>query len=138
MSTGYLDEAERCDELIYLYKGQIRVHGSPTEIKSNFPWNAYRLHGDLAPATITQLRHAAWVRRVHTIAGNLLVTTSLPRTELDVALQNLSSQDVRIEAVLPTLEMVFAELTEQAEQTLHIEQGEKKPPPYRSSSTIQK
>ena len=138
MSTGYLDEAERCDELIYLYKGQIRVHGSPTEIKANFPWNAYRLHGDLAPATITQLRHASWVRRVHTIAGNLLVTTSLPRTELDVALQNLSSQEIRIEAVLPTLEMVFAELTEQAEQTLHIEQGEKKPPPYHSSSTVQK
>jgi len=133
MSTGYLDEAERCDELIYLYKGQIRVQGSPTEIKSSFPWNTYRLHGELSLADITQLRQASWVQRMHTIAGTLLITTRLSRTELHTALQSLLSPEIRIEAVLPTLEIVFAELTDQAEHEQHTLQGEKNPPPILSS-----
>ena len=127
MSTGYLDEAEHCDELIYLYKGQIRVQGSPTEIKSSFPWNAYRLPGDLAPTAITQLRQTSWVRRVYMIAGNLLVTTLLSRTELHAAVQGLLARDIRIEAVGSTLEMVFAELTAQAEHGQDTIPGEKSP-----------
>jgi ABC-2 type transport system ATP-binding protein len=133
MSTGYLDEAERCDELIYLYKGQIRVQGSPTEIKSGFPWNAYRLHGEISPTDITQLRQAAWIQRVHTIAGTLVVTTRLSRTELHTALQSELSPAIRIEAVLPTLEIVFAELTEQAEHDQHLIPGENKSPLLLSS-----
>ncbi len=125
MSTGYLDEAERCDEVIYLYKGQIRVHGAPAEIKSRFSWNSYRLPGDLAPTAITQLRQTSWVRRVHMRAGTLLVTTRLSRAELRAAVQSLFSRDLWIEAVDPTLEMIFAELTEQAEQGQASRQGEK-------------
>jgi ABC-2 type transport system ATP-binding protein len=127
LSTGYLDEAERCDELIYLYKGQIRVQGSPVEIRSSFPWHAYRLPGDLAPAAIAQLRQAPWVRRVRPIAGTLLVTTLLSRTELYAAVHDLLSRTIRIEAVDPTLEVIFAELTEQAEHGQDTGQGEKSP-----------
>lgn len=119
MSTGYLDEAERCDELVYLYKGHIRVQGSPADIKAQFPWQAYRLYGDLAPAMIIQLRQTSWVQRVHTVAGTLLVTTSLSRTELQRALGSLGLRDRSIEAVSPTLELVFAELTAQAEHEQH-------------------
>jgi ABC-2 type transport system ATP-binding protein len=125
MSTGYLDEAEQCDEVIYLYKGQIRVQGAPAEIKSRFSWNSYRLPGDLAPTAITQLRQTSGVRRVHMRAGTLLVTTHLSRAELRAAVQSLFSRDIWIEAVDPTLEMIFAELTEQAEQGQASMQGEK-------------
>jgi ABC-2 type transport system ATP-binding protein len=127
MSTGYLDEAERCDEMVYLYKGRIRVQGSPAEVKAQFPWHAYRLHGDLSAATVTRLKQAPWVRRVHTVAGTLLLTTSLSRADLQSAFRSISPQDINIEAVLPTLEMVFAELTAQAEREQHTVQGEEHP-----------
>ncbi|MGH7965606.1 MAG: ABC transporter ATP-binding protein, partial [Candidatus Binatia bacterium] len=42
VSTGYLDEAEGCDELAYLYKGRIRARGTPDALKGQFPWKAYR------------------------------------------------------------------------------------------------
>src|SRR5215510_6918576 len=45
MSTGYLDEADRCDQIAYLYYGRIRVQNSPDAVKAQFPWNAYRLFG---------------------------------------------------------------------------------------------
>jgi ABC-2 type transport system ATP-binding protein len=125
MSTGYLDEAERCDEVIYLYKGQIRVQGAPAEIKASFPWNVYRLPEDLAPTAITQLRQTSWVRRVHLRASTLLVTTRLSRAEVRAAVQSLFLRDLWIEAGEPTLEMIFAELTEQAEQGQASRQGEK-------------
>ena len=127
MSTGYLDEAERCDEMVYLYKGRIRVQGSPAEVKAQFPWHAYRLHGDLSAATVPRLKQAPWVRRVHTVAGTLLLTTSLSRADLQSAFRSISPQDINIEAVLPTLEMVFAELTAQAEREQHTVQGEEHP-----------
>ena len=129
ISTGYLDEAERCDELIYLYKGQIRVQGAPAEIKASFPWNVYRLPDDLAPTAITQLRQTSWVRRVHLRAGTLLVTTLLSRAELHAAVHESLFARPRIEAGDPTLEMIFAELTEQAEHGQATRQGEKLPSP---------
>jgi len=138
MSTGYLDEAERCDELVYLYNGRIRVQGSPTEVKSHFPLNAYRLYGDLPATTVTQLKQASWVQRVHTVAGMLLITTPLSRADVRTALHNLSRQDISIEAVLPTLEIVFTELTTQAEREQHATSEKKQPLPATSSAASQK
>lgn len=125
ISTGYLDEAERCDELIYLYKGRIRAQGPPGEIKSRWTWNAYRLPSDLSATAITKLRQASWVRQVRLVAGTLLVTTLLSRTELPAAVHGLLSREIRIEAVDPPLELIFAELTEQAEHGSDPRQGEK-------------
>ena len=127
MSTGYLDEAERCDEMVYLYKGRIRVQGSPAEVKAKFPWHAYRLHGDLSAAIVTRLQQAPWVQRVHMVAGTLLLTTSLSRADVQSAFRSICPQDIDIEAVLPTLEIVFAELTAQAEREQHTAQGEEQP-----------
>ena len=45
MSTGYLDEAELGDELIYLYEGRVRTRGTPNDIRSTYPYQAYRLVG---------------------------------------------------------------------------------------------
>jgi hypothetical protein len=56
-----------------------------------------------------------------------LLTTSLSRADLQSAFRSISPQDINIEAVLPTLEMVFAELTAQAEREQHTVQGEEHP-----------
>ncbi len=116
MSTGYLDEAERCDEVIYLYRGRVRVQGTPGEITASFPWRVYRLSGDLSSAAMTQLRHAPWARRVQRGAGDMLITTPLSRAELDTAVRSLLARELLSEAMSPTLELVFAELTAQAER----------------------
>jgi len=116
MSTGYLDEADRCDEVVYLYRGRIRVQGTPQEVKAHFPWNAYRLFGDLSPTFVAELRHAPWAHRVRAVGEMVTVETTLPRPALLASLYEIHSTGVSVEPVTPTLEMVFTELTEQAER----------------------
>ncbi len=118
MSTGYLDEAERCDQVAYLYHGRIRAYDSPQAIKDQFPWNAYRLFGDLQPELLTHLRQAPWARRTRLVGETLIVETALSRTDLQAALHTFSSADLILEPLPPTLEMVFTELTEEAERAL--------------------
>jgi ABC-2 type transport system ATP-binding protein len=116
MSTGYLDEADRCDQVAYLYHGRIRVQGTPQGIKSQFPGNAYRLLGDIPASVLASLRHAQWARRVREIGESVTVETALSRKELQDELHAGGGSDLLVEALTPTLEMVFTELTEQAER----------------------
>jgi ABC-2 type transport system ATP-binding protein len=115
MSTGYLDEAERCDAFAYLYKGRIRVQGTPAEVKTRFPWNVYRLLGDLTPETLARLHHTSWIRRLRTVGETVTIETDLPHQAVQTALSVAQVAGISLEPVSPTLEMVFTELTEQAE-----------------------
>ncbi|MGE0683713.1 MAG: ABC transporter ATP-binding protein [Candidatus Binatia bacterium] len=116
MSTGYLDEAERCDAVAYLYRGRIRVQGAPKDIKARFPRKAYRLLGDPDPELLAYLRRAPWVYRARVVGEHITVETSLARSEFQAALQTLQREGMNIEPIMPTLEMVFTEFTEQAER----------------------
>ncbi|MBI3797968.1 MAG: ABC transporter ATP-binding protein [Deltaproteobacteria bacterium] len=118
MSTGYLDEAERCDAVAYLYRGRIRVQGTPPQVKAGFPWKAYRVLGDLSPALITSLHRASWAHRVRVVGETVTVETPLSRPALQAAFHDLHPDGLSLEPVMPTLEMVFTELTEQAEREL--------------------
>lgn len=118
MSTGYLDEADRCDEVAYLYHGRIRVQNTPDAIKAQFPWKAYRLFGDMQPELLNHLQRAPWVRRSQLVGETITVETALSREELQAALHAFSDRELTLEPMTPTLEMVFTELTEEAERTL--------------------
>src|SRR5262245_19420486 len=118
MSTGYLDEAERCDAVAYLYRGRVRVQGTPQEVKAGFPRQAYRLLGDLGPALAPDLRRASWAQKVRVVGETVTVETPLSGPEVRAALRDLHADGISIEPVMPTLEMVFTELTEQAEREL--------------------
>lgn len=125
MSTGYLDEADRCDEVAYLYQGRIRVQGPPQVIKNQFPWKVYRLLGDVQPQLITLIQGSTWARRVRIAGESVTIETDLSRPELQQALRMIGGS-VSLESITPTLEMVFTELTEQAERESQ-EQGRQKP-----------
>lgn len=115
MSTGYLDEADRCDQVAYLYRGKIRVQGTPQDIKGQFPRKAYRLLGNVQSDVIAQIQQAAWAQRVRLVGETVTIETTLSRLALQTAISALHLGATTVEAITPTLEMVFTELTEQAE-----------------------
>ncbi len=115
VSTGYLDEAERCDEMIYLYKGRIRIRGTPAKVKSSYPHYAYRVIGDEGEALLAAVQNAPWLTRAHTTDGSLTVETALETPQILAALQEIGVGHVWIEQLSPTLEMVFTHLTHEAE-----------------------
>lgn len=117
MTTGYLDEAERCDELVYLYDGRIRTRGTPSQVLSAYPYRAYRLLGNEATSTLAALRQAPWFIRSQLLEGNLVIETTAEVAQVRLALQQLGTTEVWAEPVPPSLELVFTHLTYAAHTT---------------------
>lgn len=111
MSTGYLDEAERCDELVYLYEGRIRARGTPQEVLLGYPYQAYQLIGNEPASTLAALRNAPWFIRSQLLKGNLVIETTAQAAQVSLALHNLGTAEVWAEPLPPSLELVFTHLT---------------------------
>jgi len=45
VSTPYMDEAERCDGLVFLHKGQVLAQGSPMDLCARMPGRIFRVQG---------------------------------------------------------------------------------------------
>jgi ABC-2 type transport system ATP-binding protein len=45
VSTAYMDEAERCDQIALMHQGKVITRGTPAEIKKQFPHPLYRIRG---------------------------------------------------------------------------------------------
>ncbi|HXV14330.1 MAG TPA: ABC transporter ATP-binding protein [Candidatus Krumholzibacteria bacterium] len=119
VSTHYMDEAERCSRVGYLYLSRLLVEGEPEDLvrlPEITPAGTRRVEaaidGNPAPV-MRRARSLAYVREV-TIFGNSLHLL-VPTTITDEAIQrDLSSDvpvDVAIRPIMPSLEDVFVRLT---------------------------
>jgi ABC-type multidrug transport system ATPase subunit len=118
VTTHYMDEAERCSHVAYIYYAQLIADGSPEQLKSLpdiNPKGAYRVEIS-APEITRALRRARELPYVRsaTVFGqqiHALIDQSVPREELEQALKT-SGIAVRDTRPLDTsLEDVFVELT---------------------------
>jgi ABC-type multidrug transport system ATPase subunit/ABC-type multidrug transport system permease subunit len=119
VTTHYMDEAERCTDVGYIYNSRLLVHGKPDEIKSLpdvTPAGTHRLEIELpAPAEhLAQLRELPGVRdatlfgqTIHVLADQAIDEPMLKRVVGDHA---------EVRPVSPSLEDVFVTLTRNAEK----------------------
>jgi ABC-2 type transport system ATP-binding protein len=108
LSTAYLDEAERCDEVLLLHQGKLLDQGEPAHFSrsvagrtfqvSTKTLNHRRLQEKLsrAPGVLDALIKGETVRLV-------METTKVPKAEILLPEQN----DVQISAVIPRFEDAF-------------------------------
>ncbi len=118
VTTHYMDEAERCSHVAYIYYAELIADGSPDQLKAMpdiNPEGAYRMEIS-APEITRALRRARELPYVRsaTVFGqqiHALIDQSVPREELQRELQS-SGIAVRDTRPLETsLEDVFVELT---------------------------
>jgi len=62
LSTSYLDEAARCDWLVYLDAGRVRATGTPEELRAAVPVALYRAWGDDVRAIARAARTLPYVQ----------------------------------------------------------------------------
>ena len=125
MTTGYLDEAERCDELAYLYAGRIQTRGTPSQVLSAYPYRAYRLLGNEPITALAAVRQASWFIRSQLLEGNLVIETTAEVAQVRLALQELGAAEVWAEPIPPSLELVFSHLTYTARSTQTAQQAQR-------------
>ncbi len=118
VTTHYMDEAERCSHVAYLYFGRVIADGTPDalrELPDVNPEKAYRVE-ITAPHVTQALRSARTIPGIRsaTIFGqsvHALIDDSLDLDHLRAQLLNSGVTVAEIRPLAPSLEDVFVELT---------------------------
>jgi ABC-type multidrug transport system ATPase subunit len=119
VTTHYMDEAERCGKVGYLYLSRMLVEGKPdelTHLDEVTPEGTRRIEAACeqgAAALMGKARAKPWVQDV-TIFGNalhLLVDASRDDAEIERELTQAAGSPVHVRPIDPSLEDVFVRLT---------------------------
>ncbi|HEY3055078.1 MAG TPA: ABC transporter ATP-binding protein, partial [Thermoanaerobaculia bacterium] len=120
VTTHYMDEAERCGTVAYLYMSRLIVSGHPDELKKLeevTPAGSRRIQAACREGVamlMTSARTLPYVRAA-TIFGtslHLLIDANVSDEQVERDLESFGISDVTVTPIEPTLEDVFVQLTE--------------------------
>jgi ABC-type multidrug transport system ATPase subunit len=120
VTTHYMDEAERCGTVAYLYLSRLIVSGHPETLKQMpqvTPPGMRRVQAECregVASLMSSARTLAYVR-ASTIFGtslHLLVDEQVSNQKVDEDLEAFGISSVTVQDIAPTLEDVFVRLTE--------------------------
>jgi ABC-type multidrug transport system ATPase subunit len=118
VTTHYMDEAERCDHVGYIYMSKLIVCGEPDELKrlpEVSPPGTRRLDVTCGHVTTAlQAMHQMPGVRSATVFGqsmHLLVDEKIKRAEIDEKLRSVGIEQTEIHEIGPSLEDVFVTLS---------------------------
>ena len=120
VTTHYMDEAERCGTVAYLYMSRLIVSGHPEELKKLdevTPPDTRRIQAECREGVamlMTSARTLPYVRAA-TIFGtslHLLIDANISDEQVEHDLESFGISEVTITEIEPTLEDVFVQLTE--------------------------
>ena len=109
VSTHYMDEAERCDQIVYLAHGKLITEGPVGDIIAQSGLVTYRAKGEDVRSLADALRDQPGVEHV-AYFGAALHVSGQDREALKRATQVTGPKDVVWESVEPSLEDVFIAL----------------------------
>ena len=120
VTTHYMDEAERCASVAYLYMARLIVAGRPDTLKQLpevTPEGTRRVEAASSEGVARLMTSARTLPYVHaaTIFGtslHLLIDSSVSDSKLENDLEGFRLGDVRISPIEASLEDVFVRLTE--------------------------
>jgi ABC-type multidrug transport system ATPase subunit len=125
VTTHYMDEAERCSHLAYIYYGEMIADGTPDSLRSLPEVNPPGTHRFeiSAPAITTALRKAKEMTlfKSATIFGrsiHALVDESVGERELGHELRGHGIEVEEIRPLVPTLEDAFVELSQRRQMQM--------------------
>jgi ABC-2 type transport system ATP-binding protein len=122
VTTHYMDEAEHCQNLVFIQRGTLVAQGSPEEIKVT------KMHGDVVEIDCDDAGQAIQILRDMnifeevTLYGSLIhvVTDNLPE-HLPLIRKSLTERRITVtsvERIAPSLEDVFISSTREAEKVV--------------------
>ncbi len=126
VTTHYMDEAERCASVAYLYQSRLIVSGRPADLKrlpEVTPEGTRRVQAECTEgvaALMTSARTLQYVKAA-TIFGtalHLLIDASVSNETLKSDLESFGAGRVVVSPIDPSLEDVFVRLTEVRAQEL--------------------
>ncbi|GLV59051.1 ABC transporter ATP-binding protein [Dictyobacter sp. S3.2.2.5] len=107
LTTHYLEEAEKADDICIINKGNIVAHGTPAQVKAELVEEYVLLDADDRASLLTELR------RMNFAVGELApFKVSLAHDRLHPALKAIETPLTLIETHMPSLEDAYMEIIE--------------------------
>jgi ABC-2 type transport system ATP-binding protein len=106
VSTHYMDEAERCNRIVYLAGGRIVVQGSANEVARHSGLTTFEATGEDVDAAARVLRRAPGVEAA-AVFGRALHVAGTDRAALEQAIRSVGGASLTWHEVDPRLEDVF-------------------------------
>ena len=117
VTTHYMDEAEHCDTLAFIYGGRIIASGTPAEIKRQMPGALLEVRASPIDDALEALRRRADVREAALFGRTIHVTVD-DASAAGAIREALAAGGIAIESVRPvrpSLEDAFVSLVERDE-----------------------
>ena len=112
VSTHYMDEAERCDRIVYILNGNLIARGTVAEVIAQSGLTTFVVEGPGVRHLIEKLQHVPGVEHVAFFGARLHVS-GRDRASLERALAPYRGQaGIDIHEGSPSLEDVYLKLTE--------------------------
>jgi ABC-type multidrug transport system ATPase subunit len=111
VSTAYMDEATLCDRVALIQNGKIMQIDTPDEVINKFNKPIYAVQGSKIHNILDYLRNIEEIDSAQPF-GNSIHITLTDKNILDSVIENITKErsDVRVEAILPTIEDCFMDL----------------------------
>jgi ABC-2 type transport system ATP-binding protein len=114
VSTHYMDEAERCDRIVYINMGDVMARGTVADVIAQSHLFTFVIEGDGARALAAKLHGKPGVEFV-AFFGAALHISGKDRAKLEGALEPFRNEPgLAIRETAPSLEDVFIQLQEKA------------------------
>jgi len=114
VTTHYLDEAEYCNTIQLMDRGNIIAGGSPDKLKQNYiDGFLYQINTDNLSGSIDFLKNLDYLDNVNVLGTNINILTTLRKNDLKDRLLNKFNNKIKlisIKKIDPTLEDVFVNL----------------------------
>ncbi|HEY3781351.1 MAG TPA: ABC transporter ATP-binding protein [Fimbriimonadaceae bacterium] len=118
VTTHYMDEAERCSQIAYIYMSKLMVEGTPLELKklkAVTPEGTRRIavSADNPPAALRDVKKLPFVKDATLVEADihLLIDSSTSDREVSKAIDSLPTRVHDPRDIDPSLEDVFVTLT---------------------------
>lgn len=120
VTTHYMDEAEHCNTIGFIYAGKLISLGSPTELKHKLDrYQIFEVHCDGPVDAMELLQRQEWVTETSIFGSAFHVSTSGEgdaKSRIKKTLEKVAMKVARIEQIAPSLEDVFIHLIAEENQ----------------------
>jgi len=118
VSTPYMDEANLCDRVALIQKGQILDVDSPKRITEKFPRKIIQVKTDEVYRLVNDLRAYEKAESVYAFGQFVHFTgidDDVETSELDVYLEKKNHKNIVVEEIVPGIEDVFMSMQSQSQ-----------------------
>ncbi len=116
VTTPYMDEALKCDQVAFMHKGKILTVGKPGELVKFYPYSLLEVWAEKIIEAVSVLQNFDNIKNIQIFGDKLHLAFPLnhkPETELRQFLEKQGYHNIRIKLIPAGIEDIFIELMKQ-------------------------